>query len=124
SRVAGEAHITVFDARITPRSPPMDLVLGGQFAGEPGKPLEVSHAKLSFGPLTARLVGAVTLFDDSFKVDLVWNVPPLPCGVLLKKQAAQSASAEGFLVLDFHRPDQALFTVTHAQTCGLSIFPE
>jgi hypothetical protein len=102
----------------------MDLFLGGQFAGEPGKPLEVSHAQLSFGPLTARLVGAIILLDDAFKVDLVWNVPPLPCGVLLKKQSPLSASAEGFLVFDLHRPDKAAFTVTRAQTCGLPIFPD
>jgi len=123
NRVSGDARITVYDARIVAQAPPMDLVLGGDFAGEPGKPLDVSHAQLSFGPLTARVVGAVTLFDDAFKVDLNWRVPPLPCGVLLRRQSPTTASAEGMLVFDLRRPDNATFSVTQAQTCGLSIFP-
>src|SRR5262249_52357953 len=69
NRISGDARITIYDARITAQAPPLDVVLAGDFAGEPGKPLDVSHAQLSFGPLVARVLGAVTLADDGFKVD-------------------------------------------------------
>src|SRR5262249_14667652 len=119
NRIAGDAKITIYDARITAQAPPMDLVFAGDFAGEPGRPLDITHPQLSFGPLVARVLGAVTLFDDAFKVDLNWRVPPMPCGVLLKKLSPQTASADGILVFDLRRPDNASFTVNQAQTCGL-----
>ena len=52
-----------------------------------------------------------------------WTVLPLPCGVLLKKQSPNQASASGLLAFDSRRPDMASFTLTSANTCGLSIFP-
>jgi hypothetical protein len=123
NRVVGDAQITVFDARITDKSPRIDLGLKGSFAGEPGKPLDTNHAQLSFGPMVARVIGAVTLQDESFRVELKWEVLPLPCGVLLKKLSPAQASASGMLAFDSRRPDQADFKLTQASTCGLPIFP-
>ncbi len=123
ARIVGDASITVYDARMNPEAPRLDLVLKGQFAGEPGGPLEINRTQLSFGPLTARVLGAVTLFDESFRVDLQWAVPAMPCGVLLKKLSPREASASGVAGFDSRRPDQAEFKVTQAATCGLSIFP-
>jgi hypothetical protein len=68
------------------------------------------------------VVGAVTLFDDDFKVDLKWSVPPLPCGVLLKKQSSQTASAEGLFLFELRRPERASLGILSAHTCGLPIF--
>jgi hypothetical protein len=103
--------------------PKLDLVLKGSFAGEPGKPLDTVHTQLSFGPLIANVIGAVTLQDESFRVELKWAVLPLPCGVLLKKTSPAQASAAGLASFDSRHPDQADFKLTQASTCGLAIFP-
>jgi eukaryotic-like serine/threonine-protein kinase len=123
TRVVGDGQITIFDARITPQSPKLDLGLKGSFAGEPGKPLDTVRTQLSFGPLIANVVGAVTLQDEYFRAELKWAVLPLPCGVLTKKTSPAQASAAGLVTFDSRHPDQADFKLTQASTCGLPIFP-
>ncbi len=123
SRFVGDASFTLFDARITEKSPRMDLGLKGSFAGEPGHPLDTQHTQLTFGPLVANAIGAVTLLDESFRVELKWAVAPMPCGVLLKKTSPAQATAAGLVTFDSRRPDQAEFKLTQASTCGVPIFP-
>jgi tRNA A-37 threonylcarbamoyl transferase component Bud32 len=122
-RIAGDVAVTIFDARLRPEAARLDVVLKGQFAGAPGQPLDVTRAQLSFGPLTAQVLGAVTPLDDSFRVDLKWSVLPLPCGVLLKQQSPLQAKASGIVGFDSRRPDLASFAVTEAKTCGMALFP-
>ena len=123
NRVVGDVSATLFDARITPQSPKLDLGLKGSFAGDPAHPLDTSRTQLSFGPLVANALGAVTLLDESFRVELKWAVSPLPCGVLTKKTSTLQASAAGLIGFDSRHPDQADFKLTQASTCGLPIFP-
>ena len=123
NRVAADIDVTVHDARLAGGQTKQDLLLTGQLAGDPTKPLDVIRGALAFGPLRANAAGAVTLFDRGFRVDLKWTAPPLPCGVLLNKESSKQASAAGLLGFDTRHPGQATFVLTSQATCGLVIFP-
>jgi hypothetical protein len=136
--------IDLWSARVKGWKSPVDVHLEGNASAVPGKPLELERTFATLGPFTARITGTITPSVDGLRIDAAWRTQPLACAALAKAEAKSmgtfvatlqelahttgaarvtgTAHAEGIVRYDTKTPDEAAFTITAKESCGISIF--
>ncbi len=143
-RIEVTFKIDLWSARVKLWKSPVDIHLDGLASGLPGKPLELDHTTATVGPFKAGVTGTVTPDSDSVRLDVAWRTVPIACQTLVKAEAKSvgplvatlqelaqklgaarvtgNAQAVGIVKYDTRTPDDASFTITTKESCGLSIF--
>jgi hypothetical protein len=143
-RIEGQAKIEIFGARLKGVKNPVDLKLEGVAAGQPGKELVLDKATATVGPFVSDVLGSLTPHEQGFRVDATWKLRPIPCEKIVRAEAKSmgafaatlqdlahrtgavrvfgTAQAGGLVRYDTRAPDDATFTYTTKDTCGLSLF--
>jgi hypothetical protein len=144
-RVEGTFDANAYAVRVGGTPLPIDLGLGGTFAGQAEGPFRVSRGVLTLGPLRAAVQGTVTPEPFGAKLDLTFRVGPTPCrdlfggpgsplaalgqglrglaqglGLPPPPEPTGELSVEGSIRADTRMLDQASVTVAPRGTCGLT----
>jgi serine/threonine protein kinase len=143
-RIEATAKIDLWAARVKLWKSPVDIHVEGSASGLPGKPLELDKTTASIGPFVAHVTGTITPDNDGVRFDAAWRTTPIQCGAIARAEAktmgtfvstlqelAQktgaarvtgTAQATGIVKYDTKTPDDASFTVTAKESCGISLF--
>jgi serine/threonine-protein kinase len=144
TRIEGLGNIDVYGVRVKQWKQPVDIHIGGGVTAPPGKPLELDHTVATIGPFQTLVAGTITPRDDGLRVDATWRTQPIPCDKLVKAEAKSlgsfvdtlhdlvkatgavkvtgTAYGAGLLKWDSDVPDDATFTVTAKESCGMTLF--
>jgi hypothetical protein len=141
-----KSQVALFGARLGGAPVPVDVHLDFVAAGDPAKPLDVSHGTLTVGPFHANVVGTMQLFPDGTRLSLAWRAQPLKCEALAQNAAKEAlgdfgaqlsefakglgvakvtgeAHVSGFLTIDSRNLNDVSVTMTAKESCGIAIFP-
>jgi hypothetical protein len=144
-RTEAKGRIELFRARFSAISKtPIDIRIDGQAQGPLDKPLELDQTTVNFGPFLANVSGTITPHAAGFRLDAGFRTQPIPCADFARAEAKKmgtlaaivqelaqntgaarvtgNALATGVLRYDTKAPDEATFTYSTKETCGLSLF--
>jgi hypothetical protein len=143
-RTEASWKMDLWGARVKAWKSPVDVHFEGAASALPGKPLELERTFATLGPFTARITGTISPSADGLSIDAAWRTQPLQCAALARAEAKSmgtiastlqelahatgaarvtgTAHAEGIVRYDTRTPDDASFTITAKDSCGISIF--
>ena len=143
-RIEAPFKVELFGARLKGVKNPVDVKLEGAANGAPGKELALEKTVANVGPFVADVLGSLTPHDQGFRVDATFRTRPIGCDKIARAEAKSmgpfaatlqelaqktgavrvygTANAAGLVKYDTKAPDDATFTFTTKDSCGLSLF--